>query len=102
MFETMESRRLLSGAPTASQSGSVLTVHGGSDTGIVNIYEDPAIDGQVTVEDNGNVIGVFTGVTLVDFNGQASTDSVFMLGRTVKYDANGNGGNDLMVIRDTG
>ena len=103
MFETMEMRRLLSGGPTVSQSGSVLTVNAGADGGVVNIYEDTLVDGKVTVEaPNGVVVSTHTGVTVVDFTGQASSDAVFMTGRTVKYEAAGNGGNDMMTISDTG
>lgn len=104
MFENLESRRLLAAALTASQTGGVLTVHGGSDAHVINIFErTDSADGTVTVEDvNAGTSQTFTGVTLVDFNGQAGTDTVFMSGRSVKYDANGNGGSDFLVISDLG
>jgi hypothetical protein len=102
MFESMERRRLLSSGATAVQDGSLLFVQGGSGGNIVVIFENPDVDNQVLVENNGVAFGVFDGVTVVDFNGQATVDTVHMLGRNVQFIANGNGGNDIMVISDTG
>lgn len=104
MIERLESRRLLAVSVTASQSGGVVSVNGGSDGHTINIFErTDSPDGTITVEDvQAGTTQTFSGVTLVDFNGSAGTDTVFMSGRSVKYDANGNGGADFLVISDLG
>jgi hypothetical protein len=104
MVEHLEIRRLLSAAITAEQSGNVLSVVGGSDAHTINIFErTDAPDGTVTVEDvSAGTSQTFTGISIVEVNGSAGADSIFMTGRTIDFDCNGNGGGDSLVISDTG
>lgn len=104
MIESLETRRLLAAGLTSSQVGGVVSVNGGSDAHVINIFErTDAPAGTVTVEDvNAGTSTTYSGVTKVDFHGQAGTDTVFMSGSTVAYNAKGNGGNDFLVISDLG
>ena len=104
MIESLETRRLLASGLTSSQAGGVVSVSGGSDGHTVNIFErTDSPNGTVTVEDvNAGTSTTYSGVTKVDFQGQSGTDTVFLSGRTVAYDAHGNGGDDFLVISDMG
>src|SRR5688500_5634153 len=104
MFESLETRRLLAAGVTSSQVGGVVDVNGGSDAHVINIVErTDAPAGTVTVEDvQAGTSTTYSGVTKVNFHGQAGTDTVFMSGSTVAYDAKANGGDDFLVISDLG
>jgi hypothetical protein len=100
MFETLETRRLLSSGPTtAVQTGTLLTV-----TGIdLNIFEDTQNPGRVVVRDNATgVEQPFTGVATVKFDGSVANNRVFFSGYTVAATLLGGGGTDEIVVDDAG
>src|SRR5438094_4976083 len=102
MFESLESRRLLSGGVTVSQNGSAITVKGGSGPSEINVVEN---NGNVIVEDLQAAtpqIFVGSGITAISIVGQASGDTIFYSGNTVGAVINGNGGNDALTVKDDG
>lgn len=100
MFESLETRKLLSGTVNASQSGGALSVTGGSGDTIINVLENA---GNVKVENvAAGTSQVFAGVTSIKITGQAKNDTIFYTGNTIGAVINGNGGDDFIVVSDTG
>jgi hypothetical protein len=99
MFETFESRRLLSSGVTVSQSGSSLEVKGGADGSVIRVNENA---GTVVVEDSGTVIGTFAGISAIKITGQAKNDQLFYRGNTVGAVMSGGGGDDQLTVEDNG
>jgi len=100
MIEKLETRRLMSGGVNASQSGSSLTVTGGSADSQVSVLEN---NHTVLVHDNATgVTQTFVGVNSISISGQAKKDTIFYTGNTVGARIDGGGGNDDITIDDTG
>ena len=102
MFESLESRRLLSGGVTVSQNGSAITVKGGSGASSINVVEN---NGNVIVEDLQAAtpqIFAASGITAINILGQAGSDTIFYTGNTVGANISGNGGNDALTVSDKG
>ncbi len=87
MFEALEMRRLMS---TVTQSGSLLTVNGGSGDDMINVRES----NHTVVVDYYNNSGTFTtvtktGITRININGRGGDDSIFYTGNTVGANIHG-------------
>src|SRR4051794_40249644 len=98
MFESLESRRLLSGV-TTSVAGGVLTVTGGNTNNTINVNEN---NGTVLVEDDAVPVGTFGGITGIIIQGDAKTDRIFFKGNTVGAQIFASSGNDGITVSDTG
>jgi hypothetical protein len=104
MLESLESRRLCAAAVTVSQSGGLLTIKGGTKADIINVFErTDSAAGTVTFENQvAGTSQTFVGVTTVKVTGNKGNDQIFMAGSTVAFNANGDAGNDFLVISDLG
>jgi hypothetical protein len=100
MLESLETRRFLSAAATATQSGGVLDIKGGADGGAIRVIED---NHTVTVEFNGTApVASYSGVTAINITGQAKNDQIFYTGNSVGANIKAGGGTDEIVINDHG
>src|SRR5947207_1938167 len=100
MFESLESRRMLSSSVTATLKGGALTVYSGSVDNFINVVED---NGTVLVENvHAGTSATFTGVTSIAVNGQAQHDDLYYTGNSIGAVIHANGGNDNIVIADIG
>ena len=104
MFESLESRRMLSGV-SVSVSGGTMTITGSSKADVISIREDGFghAPGEVTVYDGTTgVTYLATGITAINANMNGGNDRVDFTGSTVGANIHGNGGDDSLSVDDEG
>ena len=100
LFESLETRRLMSSSITTTFTGGALEVRGGSSGTFISVTEN---NGNVLVEDiTAGTSQVFAGVTSIKIKCQAGTDKLYYTGNSIGASINGDGGNDFIVVSDLG
>ncbi len=108
MFETLETRRLLSAAAASFSDGGTAAL---ASNGTLTVKTASALGNIQVIEDHGSVMVLnlqtnqeadFTGVTAITINGNSGNDTIFYQGNTIGANVNGNSGADSLTILDLG
>jgi Ca2+-binding RTX toxin-like protein len=108
MIESLETRRLLSGTPSATEDGSgMITVQGSDDGNVIIVNQLP--DGSVGVvvytsadPINPAINTIFAKAAGVKINGGAGDDQISFSGQTLVSFINGGDGNDVIFASAQG
>ena len=99
MFQTLETRRLLSNSVTVSRYGDELTVKGGDNGSVIRVIET---NRNVTVESSGTQIFSGSSIKKIKILGKGGPDQIFYQGNSVGACIDGDGGRDEITVADTG
>src|SRR2546421_57392 len=99
-IEMLEERRMMSATITARMDGAVLRVQGTDAADVIDVSEDPLINGGVVVNADPNLF--FVNVRLVVIEGKGGDDTLSFEGRTIGSIISGGDGNDQVNVNDGG